>query len=268
MNIALGIDANFMVQAETLIKSVCLHNKSVTFYVFNQDVPQEWFNNLKKILHKINCEIINVVLNSDSFEHCVSHLPYISKAAYNRFYIADIVQDKALYLDSDIIINGSLKKLYEMDLQDYLAACIQDIFIEKLNWTHPFDLHLSPYFNSGVMLLNCHKWREENIREKLFDFAIKHSSILPYGDQCVLNYILKDRWLGLPYDYNFQVSYNDFLRRNELEHLAIKFSEEPVVYHFCAVDKPWQKNDIEYRELYWYYYHLEWQEIIQKNQML
>lgn len=265
MNIALGFDANLISQAETLIKSICCHNKHVKIYVFNEDLPQEWFDGIKKWLSKIDCELINVVINSDSLKYCLSNIPRISQAAYNRFYISDVIQDKALYLDADIVVNGSLKELFEIDLGDNLAGGVLDLFLKLITWEHPFDLHLSPYFNSGVLLINCDQWRKEGIRDKLFDFANKHSKDVPYGDQCTLNYVLKDRWINLPYIYNYQARCDTFLKENKLEYLFDNSLEKNVIYHFCADRKPWKKGAIEHRELYWHYYHLEWNDVIKQN---
>ena len=41
--IALGADNGYMDKVETTIKSVCAHNDSIKFYVFNDDLPSEWF---------------------------------------------------------------------------------------------------------------------------------------------------------------------------------------------------------------------------------
>lgn len=41
--IALGADNGYMDKVETTIKSVCVHNDNIKFYVFNDDLPSEWF---------------------------------------------------------------------------------------------------------------------------------------------------------------------------------------------------------------------------------
>ena len=37
--IALGADNGYMDKVETTIKSVCVHNDNIKFYVFNDDLP-------------------------------------------------------------------------------------------------------------------------------------------------------------------------------------------------------------------------------------
>ena len=41
--IVLGGDNGYMDKIETTIKSICAHNRAVTFYIFNDDLPSEWF---------------------------------------------------------------------------------------------------------------------------------------------------------------------------------------------------------------------------------
>lgn len=48
--IVLGADNHYMDKVETTIKSICSKNKEVKFYVFNSDLPTEWFQLMDKRL--------------------------------------------------------------------------------------------------------------------------------------------------------------------------------------------------------------------------
>ena len=41
--IVLGADNGYLNKLETTIKSVCTHNRNLKFYIFNDDLPSEWF---------------------------------------------------------------------------------------------------------------------------------------------------------------------------------------------------------------------------------
>ena len=41
--IVLGADNGYMDKVETTIKSVCAHNHNIKFYIFNDDLPSDWF---------------------------------------------------------------------------------------------------------------------------------------------------------------------------------------------------------------------------------
>ena len=58
--IALGADLHYLDKVETVIKSVSVHNHEVKFYVFNDDLPSEWFLLMRNRLKVIGSEIINV----------------------------------------------------------------------------------------------------------------------------------------------------------------------------------------------------------------
>jgi len=58
--IALGADIRYMDKVETVIKSVSVHNHEVKFYVFNDDLPSEWFLLMRNRLKVIGSEIVNV----------------------------------------------------------------------------------------------------------------------------------------------------------------------------------------------------------------
>ena len=42
-SIILATDNNYLIQAETMIKSILTHNSDVCSYVFNNDIAPEWF---------------------------------------------------------------------------------------------------------------------------------------------------------------------------------------------------------------------------------
>ena len=58
--IALGADIHYLDKVETVIKSVSVHNHEVKFYVFNDDLPSEWFLLMRNRLKIIGSEIVNV----------------------------------------------------------------------------------------------------------------------------------------------------------------------------------------------------------------
>lgn len=66
--IALGADIRYMDKVETVIKSISVHNQEVKFYVFNDDLPSEWFLLMRNRLKTIGSEIVNVKKQLITFE--------------------------------------------------------------------------------------------------------------------------------------------------------------------------------------------------------
>ena len=80
--IVLGADNNYRDKLETTIKSICYHNKDLKFYVFNEDIPKEWFYLMEKRLEPINSEILNIKIDAEkvkNFSTPNDHIKYLLK---------------------------------------------------------------------------------------------------------------------------------------------------------------------------------------------
>ncbi|VNB76171.1 glycosyltransferase [Streptococcus pneumoniae] len=185
--IALGADIHYLDKVETVIKSVSVHNHEVKFYVFNDDLPSEWFLLMRNRLKVIGSEIINVKKADHNLRDF--HLPnaILSYATFFRYFIADeVLEDRVLYLDSDIIVNANLDELFFLDLQGYAIAAVQDF--DQDGWLTTF--------NSGMLLIDAKKWREKKSTQNLLELTAQHHEHV-YGDQGVLNIYFGDQWLHL-----------------------------------------------------------------------
>ena len=201
--IVLGADSGYRDKIETTIKSVCAHNRSVKFYVFNDDMPSEWFQLMTKRLEPLSSEIVNVKISSHSLKNYHLPLSHLSYAAFFRYFIPQFVEEnRAIYLDSDVIVRGSLDALFSEDLGDFPMAAVED------------DL-TSDSFNSGVMLIDVDAWRAEGVTEQLFELTNQfHES--SFGDQGILNILFQKRWKKLPQKYNFMVGMDTVARNYQI----------------------------------------------------
>ena len=254
--IALGADLHYLDKVETVIKSVSVHNHEVKFYVFNDDLPSEWFLLMRNRLKVIGSEIVNVKKTDHNLRNF--HLPnaILSYAAFFRYFIADEVQeDRVLYLDSDTIVNAKLDDLFTLDLQGYAIAAVQDFNHEGWLTT----------FNSGVMLIDAKKWREKNSTQSLLELTAQHHEHV-YGDQGVLNMYFGDQWLHLDKEYNFMVGLDQFLHlsgNKEWYQSDYYGNYEPKIIHYTSESKPWTHMTLtRFRKLWWFYYGLNWNDVL------
>lgn len=67
----------------------------------------------------------------------------------------------------------------------------------------------APYFNSGVLLIDMTRWREENAQKQLLDFYCSMGGKLFAGDQDTINGALKGRIKPLSPRYNFFLPITD-----------------------------------------------------------
>ena len=115
--IVLAANYAYVDQVLTTIKSICYHNRSLRFYLINSDFPNEWIKQLNKRLEKFDSEIINCRVTSEQISRYKTDISY---TVFLRYFVADFVkEDKALYLDCDLLVTKNLDDLFDTDLQDY-----------------------------------------------------------------------------------------------------------------------------------------------------
>lgn len=185
-------------------------------------------------------------------------LPATPSAMY-KFYIPEIFKDysKILYLDCDMLAFCDFKPLFDLDLTDRYAAVAADS-LQFLKPSHLKRIQCSnkTYFNSGVMLLNLQKMREDNITESLIEY--RKNGINYYMDQDAFNVVFNDCLIYIPFYYNMDYTALRKFTRDELcrfYHIA-RYSRLPILYrrakvvHFTGFDKPWKRNVYYFTELY------------------
>ena len=260
--IALGADINYLDKVETVIKSVSVHNREVKFYVFNDDLPSEWFLLMRHRLKVIGSEIVNVKKTVHNLRDFYLPNAILSYAAFFRYFIADeVIEDKVLYLDSDTIVNTKLDDLFFLDLQGYAIAAVQDF--DQSGWLTTF--------NSGVMVIDAKKWRENRLTQSLLELTAKHHEHV-YGDQGILNMYFGDQWLHLDKEYNFMVGLDQFLhlRGNSEWYQSNYYGNcEPKIIHYTTEFKPWTHLTLtRFRKLWWFYYGLNWNDVLLETDII
>ena len=256
--IVLGADNGYMDKVETTIKSVCAYNDNIKFYVFNDDLPSEWFRIMNQRLKAIHSEIVNVKISNNHLRKYRLPTAHLSYAAYFRFFIPDILkEDKVLYLDSDIIVNGDLTPLFAIDLGDGPVAAVRD----ELQQTN---------FNSGVLLINNAYWREHSISTKLFELADQYHEV-EFGDQGILNRFFVGQWKELDVNYNFMVGMDTIATRFQKDEWYVKanqYESEVSVIHYTD-EKPWSAvYNNRLGDKWWFFYALDWSDIILRKEII
>lgn len=103
--------------------------------------------------------------------------------------------EKVIYLDTDIMLNGNIKELFDVDISNYELGVVLD------RYGHIF---ISPkYFNSGVLLMNMKNIKESNLLENVRNMCFSKKMAFP--DQSALNKLCK-RKLYLPRRFNEQAN--------------------------------------------------------------
>ena len=247
--IFLASDNNYAPFVATAIASICDNTDSYCeFYVLDGGISEEnkeRICNLKKQFD--NFSVTFVKIDTEKYFKNFIVESYITVATYYRFVIADLFPDleKVLYLDVDIIAQGDILDLYNVDLENYILGAVIDqgdkLYISRLKKNLDMNI-FSHYFNAGVLLLDLKKWREDNISKKLFEIEKKYRGNLLCNDQDVLNKLFENNYKELPIRCNSMLT-----------------NDSALIRHFYNRIKPWNVAESlcvdEYKDfaLFWYY---------------
>ena len=106
---------------------------------------------------------------------------FSSLTIYFRLFIPVLFPqyDKAIYLDSDIVVPGDISKLWETELEDNLIGACADYSIQHIApFMHYIDTYVGVdhknYVNSGVLLMNLKHLREVDIAGRFISWMEKY----------------------------------------------------------------------------------------------
>ena len=251
--IVLAANYAYVDQVMTTIKSICYHNRSIRFYLINSDFPNEWIKQLNKRLEKFDSEIINCRVTSEQISRYKTDISY---TVFLRYFVADFVkEDKALYLDCDLLVTKNLDDLFATDLQDYPLAAVRDFGGRAY-----FGLEI---FNAGVLLINNVLWKQEQMTQKLIDLTNEWHDKVEQADQSILNMLFEHKWLEFDFDYNHIVIHKQFT-----DYQLPEGQDYPAIIHYLSHRKPWKDLAAQtYRDVWWYYHGLEWTELSQNHHL-
>jgi lipopolysaccharide biosynthesis glycosyltransferase len=157
---------------------------------------------------------------------------HYSHAMYLKYDLPEIFPtlDKVLFLDSDVIVSGSLRELWATDLSDrWLAAVPENAPASAFAEYARARFNASgAYFNSGVLLLNLRQLRADGVPRQLAEFTAQRPW-LSCPDQDAFNAVCGTRALPLPAQFNHMVMYR-----------GAADGEAARVIHYASWHKPWR----------------------------
>ena len=154
--------------------------------------------------------------------------------------------DRAIYIDSDLIVRTNIRNLWEVDLNNYALLAVEEFKHRRKNYKCLGISIEEPYFNSGVLVFNLNRWRQESITDKIIEYSIENSDCITMPDQDPLNAVLKGEWKELDLRWNVVSSFfyhddwADSPRNMALWDQRKVLINEAYIYHFAGGSKPWQ----------------------------
>lgn len=235
ISIVVASDNHYAILIAALLKSIDLNHKTdehIDFYIIDDGISSGFRSKLESIVDPSRITIrwfkskaivpahITIPVDSSSFP----------LTAYMRVfspYVVDEDVERIIYLDVDTILQDDISKLWNLPLQNHIIAAAQDVGgTFDCEWGgvgNYAELGFAPdtmYFNSGVLIIDPKKWKEEGISEKVIDALRIHKKYVQLADQYGLNVVLANKWLQLDPKWNW---------------FAFKENDNPHLVHFLDI---------------------------------
>jgi lipopolysaccharide biosynthesis glycosyltransferase len=200
MNIVFSCDENYAPFLATTIASIILNrtkNDKFSFYVLDGGLSRLSKAKINALRTYKEFDIFYIPFDYRKVDNCPT-MGHFSKAAYFRFFMAELIQnaDRLLYLDVDLIVTDSLSSIYNIDFENNIIGGVPRNKSDRLGIKNQL------LFNSGVMLIDALLWRKWKIADKLVTATSKIIERIKMVDQDVLNYFFQNKYKHIDKKWN------------------------------------------------------------------
>ncbi|BBD58573.1 glycosyl transferase family 8 [Nostoc sp. HK-01] len=246
-------DNNYAMPLAVTVRSALANLKSkrkISLLIIDGGISK---SNKKKIIKSFSPEQIDIYWvqpDNKIFENLVLSR-HLTISCYYRLLITEFLPqevNKAIYLDSDMVVTGDLEELWNIDIADNYVLAVQDdvqLYISMSTGLRNYQDHgLSPdrkYFNSGLLVINLEKWRTENIGLKVISYLRENIEYAP-DDQDGLNAVMAGKWGELHPKWNQMPRVYNYLSSEDSpypEDIYQEMLHNPGIIHFTNAPKPW-----------------------------
>ncbi len=234
--------------------SLFMNNQNLKFdiHVLDSGISKKNKEKLKKLCTNNNCNI--EFLSVDPIIKLVEKykLPKYNNnyIGYYKVFAIDVYfknfKDRLIYIDSDTIIDGSIKELVDIDIKNNPLAMIEDSGMIFKCYKKNLGMNLkSTYYNSGgLIIFNPCEWRKNNWTMKIVNHLQKVRSEYSLVEQDIINVVFEGNIFTLDKKYNY------------MAHINMPKLNDVVVYHMTDMftGRPWNKNNKHpFKDKYEYY---------------
>lgn len=234
MHIITGSDNNYVPGVMVLIASASFHNPQARFTVLDMGITAENRTRIDGLASFLGVEINRIEVDSSCFDHLIVQRSHLTRSTYLRLLIPALFpkDDRAIYMDCDMVVMGELTALAAVDLSNYIVAgvpCPSPDPVELEATGRP----LGSYINAGLLVMNLPLWRSNNVAEACIRLLSDPANPLLSEDQSAINIVGKDSTLLTDPTFNVYSDPSSYKR-------AADFPDAPIVLHYVVNNKPWK----------------------------
>lgn len=204
-------------------------------------------NEIKDLCERLGLELNTILIRSkeklidENETESYSGLSHISADVFNKFFIFNKIQEKTLYIDTDMIFTKRFKMSSLIKKKEGIYF-VKNGFINPNYWLKWYESIYScveevseKAFNSGMIFINTDDFLE---REAVFNKLVMslRENKFNYLDQSHFNFVFKDNCEFLPINYNWPYH----TRKNKYV-----LKRKPFIIHFASSNKPWNQENIK-----------------------
>lgn len=244
-------DGNYALQAQVLFLSIVkTHRHPVHLIVFGNGWKTSDVNRLKGLENEIVTVEVRPIADS-KFSEVKLARGFPLATAYNvlapDFLL--IGESRAIYMDADMVVMEDLWDLWNFKLSTPVGAVLDAHIVWMASptmwrpWREEEVDPMTPYLNTGLMLIDLERWRQEDLTTRTLRYLEKYA--MPCVDQDALNFALigkfdqlHPRFNSMPYHLLKMFRYIDSVDSDQRIGEAIT---NPAVVHFhrSFFGKPW-----------------------------
>jgi lipopolysaccharide biosynthesis glycosyltransferase len=244
--IALATDEGYVAQACIVLASYALSNplnRRDTF-VFTNNVSEGGIRMLRTTAAafglKLTFQEMDGSLIREFSRHTKNMIPHVSEASYGKILIPRSLPEtykRCLILDCDILVKGSLDRLFETDLQGRSLGAAIDAMEPTKSATRLGLSKKAFYFNSGVLLVDLKQWNLEKPLSRAFDLIAKNHRKMMFMEQDLLNLLFNGQLQQLDSTWNaiMVIVPRGYVRNWK------GVPEDQAILHFAGELKPWHE---------------------------
>ena len=165
-----------------------------------------------------------------------------------KFLIVEVLPkevEKIIYVDSDMLVNLDINKLWQIELEDKILAAAPEAETLKLAQSFLVKrkfiiaagfVNRDDYFNAGVLIMNLKVLRDS---EKNIKRGVKWRGEHPQCDcfdQDIWNYLFSKNYLKLPGKFNVMVDYQRRISKGQIQ-------MKEAIYHYASHALSLNNND-------------------------
>lgn len=246
-----AVDDEYIPFLAVTLQSIIEHTTEENYYVIKilcTNISEENKEKINKYTKdNVSIEFVDLNYYIEKIKNKLYTRDYFSMTTYFRLFISNLYPqyNKAIYLDSDIVLLADVAELYNEDIGDNLVGAVRDDIIQQ---NEVFQEYVEKvvgvssyknYFNAGMLIMNLDELRKNKFQEK-FLYLLENVKYSVVQDQDYLNRICKGRVKLLDVSWNVMPNATKDVNEDNIK-----------LIHYNYQYKPWHYDNIAYANYFW-----------------